>query len=79
MKKLCALRDSIPGQYVQIYRIADPVIQSRALALGIGEGSVALCLCHLPKGPTVIRFGNQKIAFGFGLSLHVLVERMPQL
>lgn len=78
MKNLYTMRESRPGEWVRISSIQDPSVRTRALSLGIGEGSQALCLAHLPKGPSILRFGHQKVAFGFALSSHILIERIPR-
>lgn len=76
MKNLCALAKIPPGQWAKIHVIPDAAARMRAMSLGIGEGSMILCVTHLRKGPSIVLFGRQKIAFGSALASRILTERI---
>ncbi|MCL5677302.1 MAG: ferrous iron transport protein A, partial [Firmicutes bacterium] len=52
------------GQRLRIVAVTDPGVRAQAIRFGLVEGAESVCISKLPKGPVVVRLGEQEIALG---------------
>ena len=62
------------GSFIKINEIKDSSIKNYLIRFGIEEGSEVQCYEKIYKGPVIIKFNRQEIAFGHELAKNILVS-----
>ena len=68
------LNQSQSQQKFQIIKIRNTIARQQAIRLGLGEGSFAICLIVLKRGPIVVKVAKQQIAIGQNLAKHIDIK-----